>query len=312
MPPKRKLKSTEDSASDSAKKQRTTPPKAAKSKAHKTRATTKLSAADKKLQAHLSTIQTELDKWVCAHTVESLPDAKDDKTFPLDARDALLHELGEYCTQADDGWTALVDSLPPGSAEKLPQALATVVLARDVFLNVVQNPWALGKGTILEGRGFAWEKIRLEDEPYAHTMRKTVAPYAISKAGPSAASATLWEAAMARLSPHCNESSPLRNLLKPAKKDKDQEARFEELKAAYEAAGAACFALWNKDNETHTRFQTGVVARDEDDDGEGDGKKMPFVTQPAVIRAADPTGKAMEVISWAQGLKADVEVEAEM
>lgn len=143
-------------------------------------------------------------------------------------------------------------------------------------------------------------------------MRKTVAPYAISKAGPSAASAKLWEAAMTRLSPHFRESSPLRHLLKPSKKDKDQEARFEELKAAYEAAGAVCFELWNKDNETHTRFQTEVVASEEDGGG-NDNKKMPFVTQPAVIRVADPKGKGkgVEVISWAQGLEADVETDVE-
>lgn len=96
-----------------------------------------------------------------AHAVESLPG---DKEFPLDARNALLRELGGYCTKADDGWKALVDSLPPGSVEKLPQALAVVVLAKDVFLNVVQNPLALAEGTILEGRRVAWEKTRLESE----------------------------------------------------------------------------------------------------------------------------------------------------
>ncbi|PKY04795.1 hypothetical protein P168DRAFT_289658 [Aspergillus campestris IBT 28561] len=301
MPPKRKVKSDNDSASDSAaKKQRTAGPKAPKSKAHKTRATTKVSAADKKLQAHLATIQTELDNWARDHAVESLPG---DKEFPLDARDALLRALGEYCTKADDGWKALVDSLPPGSVEKLPQALAVVVLAKDVFKNVVQNPLALAEGTILEGRRVTWEKTRLENELYAHIMRKALAPYAISKAGAAAASANLWESAMERLSPLCNDSSPLRHLLKPAKKDKE-EARFEELKVAYEEAGAVSFALWNKDNETHTRFRTEVVG-DEDD---GDDKKMPFVTQPAVIRVADVKGKAAgEVISWAQGLKAEAD-----
>ena len=70
-----------------------------------------------------------------------------------------------------------MDSLPPGSADKLPQALVIVVLARDIFQHVVQDPWALGEGTILEGRGFAWEKIRLEGESFFASSFSFHLPY---------------------------------------------------------------------------------------------------------------------------------------